>query len=112
MRYQPITSALVAKRKKALVVGESFLFEEERLQILEHQQRIRNSAMDKSLQIAKEEKQRQFAHELRRMGRPPMAGMGPEGPRVPKQRLIHLDLKGAPPKVYTILYNFKVSNFI
>lgn len=40
-----------------------------------------------------------YEHELQRMGVPVVNGIGPDGPAPPKERLVHLDLKGAPPKV-------------
>lgn len=101
------TLSLVARRKKLPIVGESYLFEEERLRILENQQKSRNSVMD-DLQTQMEndaqmltsaERRTQYEHELQRMGIPIVAGIGPEGARAPNERLVHLDLKGAPPKV-------------
>lgn len=101
------TLSLVARRKKLPIVGESFLFEEERLRILENQQKSRNSAME-DLQsqmendaqlLSSAEKQTQYEHDLQRMGIPNVAGIGPDGARPPNERLVHLDLKGAPPKV-------------
>lgn len=40
----------------------------------------------------------QYEHDLKRMGIPVLAGLGPDS-RPPKQRLVHIDLKGAPPKI-------------
>lgn len=101
------TLSLVARRKKGPIVGESYLFEEERLKILENQQRVRNSAMDEiqnqmeneAQMLSSAERQTQYEHELQRMGVPVVAGIGPDGAKPPKERLVHLDLKGAPPKV-------------
>lgn len=45
------------------------------------------------------EEQSHYEHELNRMGVPIIAGLGPGGPRPPNERLVHLDFKGAPPKV-------------
>lgn len=45
------------------------------------------------------EKQNHYEHELRKMGVPIIAGIGPGGHPPPLQRLVHLDLKGAPPKL-------------
>ncbi|XP_037036427.1 hexosaminidase D isoform X2 [Bradysia coprophila] len=52
-------------------------------------ERIRHSA----------ELQRQYEHELQRLGVPIIAGIGRGGHAPPNQRLVHLDLKGAPPKI-------------
>lgn len=104
------TLSLVARRKKLPIVGESFLFEEERLKILENQQKSRNSAMEDvqsqiendAQMLSSAEKQTQYEHELQRMGIPIVAGIGPESARPPTERLVHLDLKGAPPKVVVV----------
>ncbi|KAL9890922.1 hexosaminidase D isoform 1-T1 [Glossina fuscipes fuscipes] len=100
------TLSLVARRKKAPVVGESLFFEEERLRILENQQRAKNSAMEdiqmideEARTLTSEERQIQYEHELQRMGVPVIAGIGPETGKAPKERLVHLDLKGAPAKI-------------
>ncbi|XP_055606954.1 hexosaminidase D-like [Uranotaenia lowii] len=45
------------------------------------------------------EKQNHYEHELKKMGVPVIAGIGPGGHPPPLQRLVHLDLKGAPPKI-------------
>ncbi|GAB0099233.1 Beta-N-acetylhexosaminidase [Sergentomyia squamirostris] len=46
------------------------------------------------------DRQMHYDHELHRMGVPAMKGIGPDmGVIPPKQRLVHLDLKGAPPKI-------------
>lgn len=45
------------------------------------------------------ERQAHYEHELNRMGIPVIAGLGPGGHAPPAQRLVHLDLKGAPPKI-------------
>lgn len=37
-------------------------------------------------------------------GIPVLAGLGPGGPDPPNQRLVHLDLKGAPPKVCHVIF--------
>lgn len=43
--------------------------------------------------------QSHYEHELQRMGVPIVAGIGRGGPAPPIQRLVHLDLKGAAPKI-------------
>uniref|UniRef100_A0A1B0DR10 Beta-N-acetylhexosaminidase n=1 Tax=Phlebotomus papatasi TaxID=29031 RepID=A0A1B0DR10_PHLPP len=51
-------------------------------------------------QRAAADKQMYYDHELQRMGVPVIKGIGPDsGITPPKQRLVHLDLKGAPPKI-------------
>lgn len=45
------------------------------------------------------EKESHYEHELHRMGIPNVAGLGPGGHPPLNQRLVHFDLKGAPPKV-------------
>lgn len=114
------TLSLVARRKKLPIVGESYLFEEERLRILENQQKSRNSAMDDlqnqmendAQMLSSAEKQSQYEHELQRMGVPIVAGIGPDGARSPNERLVHLDLKGAPPKVGIIMEDIKTIRFV
>lgn len=94
-------------KKGPLPLSESYLFEQDRLKILEHQQRQRNAnGMEELNAIAEDERmltsaerQTQYEHELQRMGVPVVAGIGPNGPRAPAERLVHLDLKGAPPKL-------------
>lgn len=49
--------------------------------------------------LSSAERQTQYEHELQRMGVPALAGIGPNGPKPPAERLVHLDLKGAAPKV-------------
>ncbi|KAH8294808.1 hypothetical protein KR018_003329 [Drosophila ironensis] len=94
-------------KKAPLPLAESYLFEQERLKILEHQQRQRNangmeelnSNAEDERMLSSAERQAQYEHELQRMGVPVVAGIGPDGPRAPVERLVHLDLKGAPPKL-------------
>lgn len=43
--------------------------------------------------------QSQYEHELQRLGVPIVAGIGRGGNAPPNQRFVHLDLKGAPPKI-------------
>lgn len=95
------TSSLAARRKKTPNIGESFLFEEERLRILQNQQKGQSddNVMDYERILSSAERQSQYEHELQKMGVPIIAGIGPGGPRAPVERLVHLDLKGAAPKV-------------
>lgn len=105
----PVSTSLVERRKKSsaggAALGESFLFEEERLKILQNQQKVQNddNVMDYERILSSAERQSQYEHELQRMGVPIMAGIGPGGPHPPNERLVHLDLKGAPPKVVWFL---------
>lgn len=102
---QPLS--LVSRHKKIPIFSANYLFEDERLKILENQQRVRNAgigeipnSMDYERLLTSAERQTQYEHELLRLGVPAIAGIGPSGPRAPNERLVHLDLKGAPPKVY------------
>lgn len=101
----PVSTSLVERRKKSsaggAALGESFLFEEERLKILQNKQKVQNddNVMDYERILSSAERQSQYEHELQRMGVPIMAGIGPGGPHPPNERLVHLDLKGAPPKL-------------
>lgn len=85
---------------------ESYLFEEERLKILQQQQQQQGNrqleedrAMEYENILSSSERQSQYEHELHKMGVPVIAGIGPGGPQPPTERLVHLDMKGAPPKV-------------
>ncbi|ALC46773.1 CG7985, partial [Drosophila busckii] len=93
-------------KKAPLPLDDGYLFEQERLKILEQQQRQRNAGMEELNANAEDERllssaerQSQYERELQRMGVPVVAGIGPDGPRAPPERLVHLDLKGAPPKL-------------
>lgn len=44
-------------------------------------------------------------------GVPIVAGIGPGAENPPNQRLVHLDLKGAPPKVYNTFRKFSLVNW-
>uniref|UniRef100_A0A034W755 Hexosaminidase D n=2 Tax=Bactrocera dorsalis TaxID=27457 RepID=A0A034W755_BACDO len=95
-----------SRHKKIALFGANYLFEDERLKILENQQRVRNAgmaeiqnSMDYERLLTSAERQTQYEHELLRLGVPTIAGIGPSGPRPPNERLVHLDLKGAPPKL-------------
>ncbi|XP_068155370.1 hexosaminidase D [Drosophila tropicalis] len=96
------------KRAPRLPLAESLLLEQERFKILEQQQRHRHAggmeelnanAGEDERMLSSAERQTQYEHELQRMGVPVVAGIGPDGPRPPNERFIHLDLKGAPPKL-------------
>ncbi|XP_055387609.1 hexosaminidase D [Condylostylus longicornis] len=87
-------------------IMENNPYQEEHLRILQDQQKINQPAeqpddvdinYDQILTSA--ERQGQYERELQRMGVPIIPGLGPGGPRPPHERLIHLDLKGAPPKL-------------
>lgn len=61
-------------------------------------------AMEMAAAISSNDRQTRYEHELQRMGVPIVNGIGPDGPPPPRERLVHLDLKGAPPKVYSQEY--------
>lgn len=82
---------------------EEYLFEGERLKMLQNQQKNKEEVMEEDDETSAE-RQSQYEHDLQRMGVPVIAGLGPTGPRPPKNRLVHLDLKGAPPKVCDIIF--------
>lgn len=98
---------------------ESYLFEEERLKILQNQQQqqqqgnIRQLEEDRAMEyeniLSSSERQSQYEHELHKMGVPVIAGIGPGGPHPPSERLVHLDLKGAAPKVCLLYKFFRIS---
>lgn len=71
---------------------------------------IELEAMEMAAPISSNDRQTRYEHELQRMGVPVVNGIGPDGPPPPRERLVHIDLKGAPPKV-NILFN-KILKYI
>lgn len=62
---------------------------------IEWYEKFENVSFQSKLRKKKKTKNIRFSVQ----GIPIVAGLAPNGPSAPKQRLVHLDLKGAPPKV-------------
>ncbi|XP_062559423.1 hexosaminidase D [Armigeres subalbatus] len=94
---RPTGSSVNRIRGKFIDGWESILLDRDERPSNTKQEQVKRKSAEELREAV--ERQNHYEHELRKMGVPIIAGIGPGGHPPPVQRLVHLDLKGAPPKV-------------